>query len=155
VLDVLDAVLSLVEPGGDIDLETGLRAAASGTVVDHSGARPFDLEFDHDYLYGWVNDDRHVTAETGDPPSIRENFTLELIYAADSQGEQAASRRLRSVSEVIDAKAHEYLALIAANVAYGDAWQDLTGQINPDTIRGFNVRGVGLRLTGYRYKEAA
>lgn len=155
MLDVLDGVLILVEPGGVIDPDTSIRPATSGTTVDHSGAAAFNLEFDPDRLYGWPTADRHEVFEAGDPPSERERFTLDLLYVADSRGEQAASRRLRSVSEAVDAKAHGYLALIAAHKALGTLWDDLRGEINPDTIRGFNVRGVGLRLTGWRYLQGA
>lgn len=152
MLDVLDAVLNLLEPGGAVDPETSLRAATSGTTVDHTGARPYQVEFAPDTLYAWPGPDRHRVVELGDPPSEREEFTLELLYVATSSSEQAKSRRLRSVSEAVDTRAHEYMARVAANKAprTGLPWSELGGEINPDTIRGFNVRGVGLRLTGWR-----
>lgn len=154
MLDVIDALLNLLEPGGAMDAETALRTATSGTTVDHTAARPYQVEFQPNTLYAWPGPDRHVVTEAGNPPSEREEFTLELLYCATSSSEQAKSQALRAVSAVVDAKAHAYMAVVAANKAPSsnpDApWSELRGEINPDTIRGFNVRGVGLRLTGWR-----
>ena len=154
MLDVLDAVLTLLEPGGAIDPATGLRTATSGTTVDHSGAAPYELEFAPNRLYGWVASDRHENWEAGDPPSVRERFALTLLFVIDSGDEQAQGRRLRSVSEALDYRAHAYMTLVEQNKApKSDSalpWSELTGEITPDTTRGFNVRGVGLRLSGWR-----
>ena len=153
MLDVLDAVLTLLEPGGAVDGTTGLRPATSGVSVDHNGARPWQVELAPGTLYGWPGADRHRVFELGDPPSEREEFQLELLYVAES-GEQAKSRMQRAISSAIDTKAHEYAAVVAANKApksdAGLPWSELNLEINPDTVRGFNVRGVGLRLTGWR-----
>ena len=151
MLDVLDRVLELLEPGGELDPETSTRMSTSGTTVDHTGAQPFNLEFQPDWLYAWPGRDLHETLEAGDPPSIRERFELHLVYIGDSGGEQAISRRLRAVSDALDAKAHAYLGRVAANQApRGGLWSDLGAELTPDTIRGFNVRGAALRLTGWR-----
>lgn len=151
MLDVIDALLTLLEPGGVVDPDSALRTATSGTVVDHTGARPYQVEFSPNTLYAWPGADRHRVTEAGNPPSEREEFTVEVLYVATSSSEQARSKRLREVSADVDARAHEYMAIVAANKAHaGGVWADLGGEVNPDTIRGFNVRGVGLRLNGWR-----
>lgn len=153
MLDLIDDLLELLEPGGAMDAVTGIRTATSGTSVDHTGAQPFELEFAPDRLYAWPGRDSHETFEAGDPPSIRERFEVIAYYVADSGDEQAASRRLRSVSTALDTKAHAYMAIVAANQAPtgpGAPWGNLGGEINPDVVRGFDVRGVALRLTGWR-----
>ena len=68
-----------------------------------------------------------------------------------SAAEEAATRRQRQVTQTLDTKAHAYLATIATNKARTGFWQDLTGEVDPDTVRGFNVRAVGIRVTGWRY----
>jgi len=153
MLEVIDGVLNLIEPGGVIDPVTDIRPATSGTSVDHAAAKPFEVEFEVDRLYAWPGSDRHVTMESGRPPSIQERFTIDLAYVVASLGEQARARRRRSVSAAIDTKLHAYLAVIADNVQFGALWDDLAGEINPDVIRGFDVRAGGIRLTGRRYLE--
>jgi hypothetical protein len=154
VLDIVDAVLHLIEPGGSVSAETALRTATSGTVVDHTGARPFEVEQSDNHLFAWPVTDRHEVFEAGDPPSTRERFALTLMYVADAS-EQARAKRLREVSVALDAKSHLYLSRIAVSRTPPDGsplpWSELAGEVNPDTIRGFNVRAVGLRVSGWRY----
>lgn len=153
MLDVLDALLTLVEPGGTVDASTSLRTSTSGTVVDHVGARPFGVDLDPDRLYGWLVQDRHAEVfEAGDPPSYREEFGFTLMYVAETD-EQARSRRSRAVSEVLDARAHSYLGLVAANPVRDGLWTDLWGELDPSAVLGFSVRGFALRMNGWRYRQ--
>lgn len=147
---MLDALLTLAEPGGVTDPDTALRTATSGTVVDHAGARPFSVDLAPDRLYGWLLEDRHVVWELGDPPSERENFSFALLYVAESD-EQAASRRSRGVSEAMDAKAEGYLAAIAAGRSSA-SWEEISGGVDRAVVTGFSVRGIGLRVDGWRYR---
>ena len=155
MIAVLDAALTLIEPGGGIDLATALRPATSGTTVDHAAARPFEFEFDGDRLYGWPAAARHQVMEVGNPPSFRQNFTLDLAYVIGNGGEQAKARRSRAVSLALDVKAETYLSVLASNVELAGSWEEIVGELNPDVIRGFDVRGIGLRLTGWRYLQGA
>lgn len=155
MLDVIDAVLNLIEPGGEMDPATALRVADSGTTVDHSGAPAYDHEGDTDHLFAWPSSDRHETMEIGDAPSIRELFAIDLGYVVASQGEEAQQRRSREVSAAIDDRLHAYLGLVAANVELPGKWESLLGEINQAVIRGFSVRGAGLRLSGWRYLQGA
>lgn len=155
MLDVIDAALNLIEPGGTMNPDTALRTATSGTTVDHTGAKPIEVEFDVDRLWAWSGIDRHETMEAGRPSSVRERFTIDLMYVVASGGEQAKTLRSRAVSLVLDAKAHTYLGIVAVNVALAGAWESMLGEINPDVIRSYDVRGIGLRLNGWRYIQGA
>ena len=140
-----------------MDPATEARISTSGTTVDCTGAPPFGFEFHDDWLFGWMLRDRHVVWEAGNPPSEREQFELSLMYVASAQ-EQASARRQRSVTVALDEKAHAYLERVAANTAplsdSGLPWSELSGEVTPDAVRGFNVRAVGLRLTGWRYRSS-
>ena len=149
-MDVLDAILETVEPGGAMNPDTAIRRATSGTEVDHTGARPFSIDLGPERLYGWLTEDRHLTFETG--PAYRENFAFSLLLVLPA-GEQADAQRSRSLSEAIDTRAHLLLDRIAANATAGP-WMELGGGIDDAALTGFSVRGIGLRVSGWRYRPA-
>jgi hypothetical protein len=150
MLELIDELLNVIEPGGVMDATTGLRTSTSGTTVHHTGARPFQTEFAPDSVFAWLTADRHGTFEVGNPPSVREDFVVTVLFVAES-GEQAREVPSRAVSTVVDAKAHAYLERIAANQSRVGFWQDIGGEINAESMRGFDVRGAGLRVSGWRY----
>lgn len=149
MLDVLDAILNTIEPGGAIGADDW-RPSTSGTKVDHAGAKPFEVEMEPDRLYGWLIEDRHSIFEVGNPPSQREDFAFSVLYVAEA-GEQARQRRGRALSAALDGRAHLYLERLAALVSNVPTWEHLTGELDSDTVQGFSVRGFGLRLEGHRY----
>jgi len=144
VLDIIDAILELLEP--------------DPTVVgkDTTAERPFDWAPNTLYVYPVL--DIHADGDMGDPPSIRENFTVDAIYVADGQGEEATRTRSRDVSLELDAKAHAYADILAAARFRGPGrpWEDArVTSVDWDRLRQIDVRGVAVRITGWRYKEAA
>jgi hypothetical protein len=96
--------------------------------------------------------------DVGDPPSLREDFVVEAVYVADNQGEEANRRRSRDVSVELDAKAREYTDLLARN-PFRDGthpWEHArVTSVDWDRLRQLDVRGIAVRVTGWRYRETA
>jgi len=143
MIEVLDAVLELLEPDG------------SGVRRDHSAAPPFDYQ--PKTLYGWVSDDTQDIFSTGVPqPCVQENFELSLIYSGVDDADQAARLKSRALSVELDTKAAAYAAAISANRSrYANGtpapWQHLTARIDHDLVADRDVRGIGMRVRGYRF----
>lgn len=144
MLDAVDALRELLEPPGTTVLK------------DDTAERPFNWAANTLYIY--PVSDLHADADVGNPPTIRENFAIEAVYVADSQGEESKKERLRSVSTALDTKAHAYAAILA-NARFrgtGRPWEDArVTSVDWDRLRQLDVRGVAVRITGWRYKEAA
>lgn len=152
MIDVVDAVLNLLEAGGAVDPKTSLRKATSGIVVDHTAERPPQTAFSKGYLYCYPVQDDHRAPDLGK----REDFVIEALYIADRADEEAQLTARREVSVELDTKAHAYSDVIDANRTRAAArpWDYLTlASINWDRLRSFNVRGVALRITGWRYAD--
>lgn len=145
---MLDALMDLASPGGAVDPASSLRVANDGAVVDHSGARPFSVDLESDRWYGWLLEDTHRHVETG--PAAREDFAFGLMYVAEAS-EQSEQARARAVSELMDQRAHAFLGRLDANDANG-IWLGASGAIDQSVITGFSVRGIGLRVTGWRFR---
>lgn len=150
MLDVLDAILNVGEPGGAVDPATSLRTATSGATVDHTGARPFSIDLVADRWFAWLLEDVHRNPETG--PAVREDFAFAVLYVDDA-GEQAAQVRSRATSQQMETRAHGFLDRLAAQQANA-TWLDIRGAIDRAVITGFSVRGIGLRVSGWRYRPA-
>lgn len=155
---MIEPLAKLFEPwvGDPVTDSEGSRKikADSGTTVDLNGVEPFS--FLKDTLYLWPVADSHELFESANPPRTEERFEIVALYAADSKDEEAKQRRLRTVSEALDAKGHAWLDLIRRNRSRYEAgtpapWKNLVARLDPDTIRNFNVRGIALRVAGYRY----
>jgi hypothetical protein len=144
VLDVTDALLALLEP------------APSTVVKDDTAERPF--EWVANTLYAYPVTDVHVDPETGAVPTVRENFTVEMVFVADHAGEEAKRERDRDVSVLLDAKAHAYADILARNSTRGAGrpWDYArVASVDWDRLRQIDVRGVAVRITGWRYVEVA
>ena len=153
MLDALDAILTLVEPGGTTDPATDRRTATSGVVVDHRGETPAEV-WDANTLYGQIISDAHQPPDLTD----REDFVVELVRVLASADEETQQRRLRSVSDDLDDAAHAYIAILDANRArgVGRPWEYLTTiVVDWDRLRRFNERAIAIRITGWRYREAS
>lgn len=145
MLDVIDALRALLEP------------SPSTVTKDDTLERPFDWKANTLYLYPVL--DMHVDPESGVPPSVRENFTLEAVYVADSLGEESRKERNRAVSVALDAKAHAYADILAQNSTRAGStrpWDYIrVASVDWDRLRQLDVRGVAVRITGWRYREVA
>ena len=153
MLDVVDAILNLVEPGGVLNADTSRRVATSEVVVDHNGAEPFTT-WDPNALYGYIVTDTHRPPDFAD----REDFVVEIVRVADSTAEETQQRRLRDVSEQLDDSAHDYAGILDQNRSRGTGrpWDYITvASIDWDRLRRINERAVAIRITGWRYREAA
>lgn len=154
ILDVLDGLLQVVEPGGEIEVDShgvATRIANSTVRVDHNGDRPFAYEAGH--LYGWAEADTHLPDSAG--PSVREDFVVRLVLVAANEGEEAEQRRHRALTAELDARGHLYLSRLAANRSrYADGqpapWGHVAGVLDHEYIRAIEVRGLALVVTGYR-----
>lgn len=159
LLETVDALLVLLEPGGAIDTATDLRPATSGVIVNHSGEDPFRTDFAPNTLYGKPLRDAHRPIESGGATTTPdwESFTLELTYVVDSKVEYDAKRSIRAVSAALDDKAHAYAATLRRNRSRyenGSAapWHDVyIAGIDWTRMRSLGVRGIVLQLTGRRH----
>lgn len=152
MLEVLDAILNLVEPGGVLDA-SHRRTSLADVVVDHRGAEPAET-WEGNTLYGSVAIDGHGAPDFAD----REDFVVELVRVFDASDEEKEQERLRSISEAIDDAAHDYISILDANRAGGDGrpWTYLTSiTIDWERMRRINERGFAARVTGWRHREPA
>jgi len=136
VLDVIDALMPILEPPG------------TDALLDNTGADPFT--YMGGTLYGWVTGRSQSPVGTGE---VQEDFEITFVYAAKDQGEAAGGIRKRDVTEELEAKANQYLTAIRTH-AHADgapaAWGNIQGRVDWDTIRALNVRGVAVVVTGNR-----
>jgi hypothetical protein len=154
VIDLLDALLHVLEPGGDMVTSDGYarRQADSGTWVDHNAEEP--TRFEPGALYGWVTGDDHLPDVAG--PSVRENFSLAVVFTVDAQDEVAMGHRRRDVSLALDARTHSYLSVLADNrsryAADGQPtpWAHIQGSVDHNYTRNNDLRGAALVVIGYR-----
>jgi hypothetical protein len=143
MLDVVLAVAELLEPD------------SSGVVRDESGAEPFF--YVPNTLYAWCSDDRHVPDGAGGPlPCVREEFEITAVFAAADDAEQAGKQRSGALSATLDAKGAAYALAIAQNRSrYSNLsdtpWEHLVATVDHDVTSDRDIRGVGMRISGYRY----
>jgi hypothetical protein len=166
VLDIVDALAALLEPWpvtpGPATDAAGSRTvkANSGVVVDLNAAEPVIWRAGTLYLFEELRD--HRLAGVGNPPEVHEHFGLRAILALDAKDEEAAQLRRRDVSALVDTKTEAYLAAIAAHrsiygaghpsVGQPTPWAHLAAASDADSLRTFQVRGVALRINGYRIR---
>jgi hypothetical protein len=141
MIEVIDALRELLEPTDAIDESR----SENDVILDRSCAQPF--EFVANTLYAWEELRRQVPAGTGE---IREDFEIRFVYVSKAS-EEAGSKRNRDVSIALDAKADGYLELIRnfANIPPWDSG-NIQATVDADMIRQLEVRGIGIRVIGYR-----
>lgn len=154
MIDLIDALRELLEPSSLDDPAI----AASGTRLDRSCAQPFT--FEPDTLYAYEELDQRILEETYAESIIepgafvgveRQNFTIVFVYSADGTGENAAMKRERAVSIALDDRRNGYLRLLKDHRTHGDLWHHLAGSADADYVRQLEVRGIAVRITGYRF----
>lgn len=144
MIDVIDALVELLEPAGP------------GRIldVDDSAAQP--NEWKPNTLYGFPVADRFEQAGTGAidrAGEIIERFEIRLVLTAPNPGEEPSGGRDRDVSLKLDSKADEYLTAIVTHET-GQAWDNLTATVDHDWLRQFEIRGVSLVCSGYRFRSS-
>ena len=140
ILDVVDALRDLLEPPFDDE------RSVNGVLIDRTCSQP-NADTVANTIYAWEAARAEVPIGTGE---VRQNFAVTLLYVVDNVGE-AAGERDRSVSEALDAKTDEYMKLIRLH-AHVPPWDSGNVQATSDAdfVRQFEVRGVAIRVTGYR-----
>jgi hypothetical protein len=166
MLDLLDAIAELLEPvptlPDDADPETWTPATfefhgheypvgASGVIRDDSGAEPFD--FLPGWLYAFGTGD--TRSPTGAGPEDRQDFEITAVYSADAEAETGSGIRTRDLTAALDAKRDGYLRAVreCRNGYVRDGrrtWEHLIASADFDYLRTFGVRGVAIRLEGWR-----
>jgi hypothetical protein len=145
VNDLIDALVALVEP-----------TPAATLAIDHTCAEPIDPTG----YFNQVTTDTLATLycypssrdvhEPVGSPCDRELFEVTLLYVVDDEGEQQSQQRSRAVSDELDAKAHAYLGVVRDNRST-TVWSHITGAVDYDEVRRLQVRGIAVRVSGYRY----
>lgn len=150
MIDVVDAIRDLLEPPSDADESVSV----NGIAIDRTCAMPF--EFRPETIYAAEASDVRTLEETmletagGTIGVERQTFGVTLLYVVDGEGENAELRRSRAVSIRLDAKRNEWLRKVREH-RIGPVWDHLQGSSDVDFVRQLQVRGIAVRLTGWRF----
>lgn len=131
MIDVLIAIADLVK--GD-------------ATVDEALSMPYD--FEPGVLYVWEEARDHRSIGTGE---VREEFEIVAVYVTGNEGEAAIAQRSRDVTAKLDAWATAALDAVREN-AHVPPWAsgNIRASTDADFLRQLGVRGVALRVSGYR-----
>lgn len=157
MIGLVDALLQLVEPIAAVQpagLPADVDLAASGSQRDRTAAEPFVYDDRPNTVFVFETDDDR-RAQAGVSSGAGEDlirFAVEIVYVADSGLEEAAQRRTRTLSAVIDARRELYMQRVRG-VRSGASWDDLRAAVDVDYVRGYHVRGFALRLYGFRFQS--
>ena len=146
LIDVCSQLSTLLEPAGP-----------NQATRDETWAEPFFFVNDTLYVYAAAGDEH---SQHGDGRQDEERFAITVAYAIADGGERASKQRQQEVSVALDAKAHDYAAVIRANRVFPHTatplnrlWSDLIAVLNHNAIRtvGANaVRGFKVTIRGWR-----
>lgn len=145
MLDIMDGIRELLEP-----------SATTTVVTDDTGADPFVYEPNHLYVF----ESGDVRDLAGNSPADIERFSVVAMFVADDAGEEADQTRRREITAALDDKRDAYLAAVRATRTFTDPgppervlWAHLQGSADADFVRALEVRGIAIRLTGWRFIE--
>lgn len=145
MIDVVDGIRDLFEPPSTLDPEL----STNGVAIDRTCAEPFEKIANT--VYAWEAACRETSIGTGE---VRQDFEVDVLYVVDNLGENAIALRSREVSEALDTKRSAYMKLVRdhANMGFGDRLGagDMQATSDADFLRQFEVRGIAIRVTGYR-----
>jgi hypothetical protein len=151
MIDVVDGIRELLEPAS-IDPAVSV----NGVKLDDTGAMPF--EFEAETLYVVAQTDQRTLAETiretsdGSTEGVeQQNFSIVALYVVSGEGENSQGRRSRNVTLALDQKADDYCRLVRSHRTNGDLWHHLQAAVDHDFVRQLQIRGIAVRLTGYRF----
>lgn len=131
-----------------------LDAASAAGTADDSCADPVAWGADTLYVFEAENGDLHEPV--GDGSEDRELFEVIAVYIADAAGENQMTARHRDVSVALDQRKEAYLRAVRENRTMLDdggveLWADLRGRADMGFVRAIQVRGVAVRIAGYRF----
>lgn len=132
-------MLELIDALRDV-LRDGL-----GIAVDESGERPYD--WTPETLYVWEESSAWTSIGTGEK---REDFVV-MAAIAEATGEEAAGQRSRETTVALYGYRDAFLEAIRTHANTGP-WADgnIEGASVPAYLRQLDVRGVAVRISGYR-----
>jgi hypothetical protein len=142
VFDMVDAILAAIPAGLGAD-STG---AAVAIAKDAARARP--RTYVPNTLYLYPDDEDHRGYESG--PGIRQDFRLVLDVTVDDQGEHAAGVRYSAVTELLRGLVKAYAEWVRSNQATATHDHLRVAAVRWLDIQGIDLRGVRVRLEGYR-----
>jgi hypothetical protein len=115
-------------------------------AIDFDDAMSQPYEWRENTVYSWAETVDDVPIGTGE---VRTDFEILMVYAVGNEGEEAISERSRDVSVKLDTARQAWMDLIRANANAGP-WSNLRARAEQDFLRQLEVRGVGIRISGYR-----
>lgn len=141
----------MVAPVGVIDVVDAIRHALDGItglglVWDDTAAQPFEWRDDH--VYAWAESTQETSIGTGE---VRQDFEIMIVAVLDHEGEEAQLRRNRDTSVRLDRIRAEYMQWIRLH-PHVPPWDsgNLAARSEEDFLRQLEVRGVAVRVGGYR-----
>ena len=145
MIEVVDGIRDLFEPPDPLDEGK----STNGVLIDRSCSDPFEKVANT--IYAWEAACRESPIGTGE---IRQDFEVDVLFVLDNEGENAQALRSREVSEALDAKRSAYMKLVRdhANYPFGSVADagNMQATSDADFLRQFEVRGIAIRVTGWR-----
>lgn len=132
IAEILADIRTVLEPGDAI-------------AKDLTDAKPF--AYAPATLYVYPERVSEVPIETG--PTRRRDFTVRVELTGPDAGEESGQARDGSVSAFLDERRGAYFAAVRANER-GARWDHLRAAEDPNGPATLQVRGIGLRLSGYQ-----
>ena len=120
-----------------------LKQYDTSIVFDDAMAQPYEWRDGTVYMWSETVDDRQIG--TGE---VQSDFEILMVYALGNEGEEAISERSRAVSVKLDAARRAWMDLIREHANAGP-WSNLRARAEQDFLRQLEVRGVGIRISGY------
>lgn len=141
MIEAIDAMREMLEPPDPAKPEFSM----SGLAIDSSCAQPLDPA--PWTVYAWEETSRQHSIGTGE---VQEDFEF-VIVATEPASEAADVERSRDVSVALDDRRETWLKLIR-NGGPGRPWANgsLQAMVDADMLRQLGLRGLAVRVTGYR-----
>lgn len=141
MIEVIDALLELVEPTDPVDATV----SQNGLKIDRTASAPF--EFEGPAVYAWEESSQQFPVGTGE---VREEFVIMLVVTEQNPMETGTGRRSRAVSEALDKVRERWLKAIRSATTREGLWGQMVGGTDADFLRQLGVRGLAVRASGWR-----
>lgn len=143
MIPVVDAIRDLCEPPDQADDTRSI----AGVLIDRTCAQPIG-DAQPNTIYAWEAACRERPIGTGE---VQQDFEVTVLYIVDGKGEEGVLQRSREVSEALDERRAAYMKLVRdfANIPPWDSG-NIQATSDADFIRQLEVRGIAIRVTGYR-----